>query len=141
MRRLLTAIFVPLLALAHVSAEPRAQAPAAPAATGSARTWDGRNAELETYIRDAEIVRFEEVALGVTHPRRAYLKPGGPVTSIAWKVLPPGRQSGYWESYKSEIAAYEMDKLLGLGMVPVTVEKSWKGETAAAILWLAPIHA
>lgn len=140
MRRLFAAVLVPVLALAFVFDTPRAQTAVAPAPAGSARIWDGRNAELEAYIRDAEIVRFEEVALGVTHPRRAYLKPGGPVASVAWKVLPPGRQSGYWESYKSEIAAYEMDKLLGLGMVPVAVEKTWKGETAAAILWLAPIH-
>src|SRR5215204_5920350 len=67
-------------------------------------------------------------------------EPGGLVASAAWKVLPPGRPAGYWESYKSEIAAYELDKLLELHMVPVAVEKRWKGETAAAILWLAPIH-
>ena len=54
--------------------------------------------------------------------------------------VPPGRPSGYWESYKSEIAAYELDKLLGMVMVPVSVEKRWKGQTAAAILWLTPIH-
>jgi hypothetical protein len=76
----------------------------------------------------------------VTHPRRAYFKPGGLVASAAWKNLPPNRVNGFWESYKSEVAAYEMDKLLGLAMVPVTVERKWKGETAAAILWLKPIH-
>jgi hypothetical protein len=27
-----------------------------------------------------------------------------------------------------------------MGMVPVSVEKKWKGDTAAAILWLSPIH-
>jgi hypothetical protein len=116
---------------------PRVQA-AAPA--GSAKIWEGRNAEFEEYIRAAEIVRFEDVPIGVTHPRRAWLKPGGLVASIAWKVLPPSRATGYWESYKSEIAAYETDKLLGMAMVPVAVEKRWKGETAAAILWLSPVH-
>jgi hypothetical protein len=59
---------------------------------------------------------------------------------VAWKVLPPGRRAGYWESYTSEIAAYELDKLLALDMVPVTVEKRWKGQTAAAILWLSPVR-
>jgi hypothetical protein len=112
----------------------------APAAAGSARIWEGRNAEFETYIRDTPIDHFEEVPIGVTHPKRAYFAPGGLVRSIAWKVLPPGRPAGYWESYKSEIAAYELDKLLDMGMVPVSVEKKWKGDTAAAILWLSPIH-
>jgi hypothetical protein len=106
----------------------------------SARSWEGRNAEFEEFIREAPIDRFEIVPIGVTHPKRAYFKPGGLVDSVAWKVLPPGRPNGYWESYKSEIAAYEMDKLLGMNMVPVAVEKRWKAEKAAAILWLSPIH-
>ncbi len=109
-------------------------------ATRSAGIWEGRHAEFEAYIRDAAIDRFEEVPIGVTHPKRAFFKPGGLVESAAWKILPPGRPSGYWESYKSEIAGYELDKLLGMGMVPVAVEKRWKGDTAAAILWLTPIH-
>ncbi len=106
----------------------------------SARIWQGRNAEFEAFIREAPIERFEVVPIGVTHPRRAYFKPGGLVESVAWKVLPPGRPNGYWESYKSEIAAYELDKLLGMDMVPVAVEKRWKAERAAAILWLSPVH-
>ena len=144
-------VLVALLALAsllltlspRVSAGARApshlQAAAATPA-GSAKIWEGRNAEFEEYIRTAEIERFDDISLGVTHPKRAYFKPGGLVASVAWKVLPPGRPSGYWESYKSEIAAYELDKLLDMRMVPVSVEKRYKGLTAAAILWLTPIH-
>jgi hypothetical protein len=115
------------------------QAAVAPS-TQSAKVWEGRNAEFETYIRTAVIDHVSEVPIGVTHPKRAFFKPGGLVASVAWKVLPPGRSSGYWESYKSEIAAYELDKLLGMGMVPVTVERQLDHETGAAILWLTPIH-
>ena len=118
---------------------PLVQAQAAVAST-SARIWEGRNEEFEDYIRTAPIERFEDVPIGVTKPKRAYLKGPGLVASVAWKILPPGRQGGYWESYRSEIAAYELDKLLGMGMVPVTVEKTWKGDRAAAVLWLSPIH-
>jgi len=117
----------------------RSQAAVAPAVQ-SAKVWDGRNAEFEEYIRTAMIDRVAEVPIGVTHPKRAFFKPGGLVASAAWKVLPPGRPSGYWESYKSEIAAYELDKLLDMGMVPVAVERKWDHETGAAILWLSPIH-
>jgi hypothetical protein len=112
----------------------------APAASVSAKTWDGRNEEFEAFIAGAPVERFEDVPLGVTHPRRAFFKPGSLVASVAWKVLPPGRPHGFWESYRSEIAAYELDKLLGMGMVPVAVEKRWKREIAAAILWVAPVH-
>jgi len=144
-------VLVALLALVSVlltlsprvnAGAPRASFLQAPASTpaGSAKIWEGRNAEFEEYIRTAEIDHFDDISLGVTHPKRAYFKPGGLVASVAWKVLPPGRPSGYWESYKSEIAAYELDKLLDMRMVPVAVEKRWKGQTAAAILWLTPIH-
>jgi hypothetical protein len=37
------------------------------------------------------------------------------------------------------VAAYELDKLLGLDMVPPTVEKRVKGELGAAIMWCAPV--
>ena len=55
-------------------------------------------------------------------------------------MLPPGRPHGYWESYKSEIAAYELDKLLGLDMVPPVVEKRWDGERGAAVLWIEGVR-
>src|SRR5262245_59405704 len=56
----------------------------------SARIWDGRNAEFEAFIRDAPIDHIDVVPIGVTHPKRAFFKPGGLVESVAWKVLPPG---------------------------------------------------
>lgn len=127
-------------AQAGAVAVPQTQAPPVAPVITSARVWEGRNAEFEAYIREAPIVRMEDVPIGVTKPKRAYLTTGGLVPSIAWKVLPPGRPHGYWESYKSEIAGYELDKLLGMHMVPPTVEKRWKGELGAAVLWLKPIR-
>jgi hypothetical protein len=130
------------VAVRHTPATPSSSvtSPQAAAASGSALIWEGRHAEFEAYIRDTPIDHFEEVPIGVTKPKRAYFKSGGLVESVAWKILPPGRPAGYWESYKSEIAAYELDKLLEMNMVPVAVEKKWNRDTAAAILWLKPIH-
>ena len=79
---------------------------------------------------------MEDIGTGVTHPRRAWLDPAEPVGSLVWKVLPPGMRSGYWESYKSEIAAYEMDKFLDMHMVPPAVERRIDRDTGAAIMWL-----
>jgi hypothetical protein len=104
----------------------------------SARTWIGHEADLEAYLKTAKVVSQKEIGTGVTRPRRATLAPGGPVEAMAWKPIKPGRYSGYWESYKSEIAAYELDKFLALGMIPPTVERQVDGDTGAAILWATP---
>ncbi|CAN5867763.1 hypothetical protein BH18ACI5_BH18ACI5_12800 [soil metagenome] len=131
-----------LFTLVPVAALARQAAPAATAtpAAVSARIWEGHNAEFEEFMRTTPFTRIEEVPIGVTKPKRGYFEAGGLVVSAAWKVLPPGRPHGYWESYKSEIAAYELDKLLEMNMVPPVVEKRWKGDLGAAVLWLKPIR-
>ena len=55
---------------------------------------------------------------------------------MAWRPLPPGLDRGFWQSYKSEIAAYELDKLLKMDMVPPTVERQLHGANGAAQLWV-----
>jgi hypothetical protein len=111
----------------------------APGSASSAATWLGRAAAIEAHLKSAEVVSLEDIGTGVTRPRRAHLKPSEPVESLVWKVLPPGRRLGHWESYKSEIAAYELDKLLGMNMVPPAVERTIGGETGAAVMWLESI--
>ena len=131
-----------LFAVATTAAAQQPAPPAVPAANPasasatSAKIWIDREAEIEAFLRDAEFRRLEDVPVGVTRPQQGFFDPGGPVASAAWKQLPPGRANGYWESYKSEIAAYELDKLLKLGMVPPAVEKRHRGERGAAILWV-----
>ena len=108
----------------------------APATTTSPRAWVDHAAEIEQYLKTAEVTGMDDIGVGVTKPRKATLAPGGPVDAIAWKPIRPGRYSGFWESYKSEVAAYELDKLLALGMVPPTVEKNVKGTVGAAVMWV-----
>jgi hypothetical protein len=101
-----------------------------------ANVWQGRTAEFEEFLRTAKIDKIADLPIGVTRPRRAYLAQGGLASSFAWKPIKPGLQNGYFESYKSEIAAYELDKLLGLNMVPVVVERRIDNEPGAAVLWI-----
>jgi hypothetical protein len=104
----------------------------------SLRTWPGREPEIEQYMREANIARIEAVAIGSSRPMRAYFAAGGPVESAAWKTQPPGTHRGFPDNYKAEIAAYELDKLLDLRMVPPSVETRVRGELGALILWLSP---
>ena len=76
------------------------------------------------------------VPVGVTKPKRAFFAPGGLVASVVVKHLPMGQRQGFWEAYKSEIAAYELDRLLGLDMVPVTLERRVEGNLASIQLWV-----
>jgi len=125
---------VALLATLALGAFASAQAPA-PASVG-AKTWVGHYAELEEYLHTAPVARMEEVPIGVTKPKRVFFAPGGLVSSATFKVLPMGRRGGYWEAHRSEVAAYELDRLLGLDMVPVTVERQVEQQTASVQLWV-----
>jgi hypothetical protein len=102
-----------------------------------AKIWVGRYQEFETLLKTAEVTRKEErLPVGVTGPKRIALAPGGPIDAIVWKPIRPGFSGGFYESYKSEIAAYELDKLVGLDMVPPYVERRISGEMGAATMWL-----
>lgn len=109
---------------------------AAPPASACAKTWIGHEAEVEEFIRTAPVVRMVDVPIGVSKPKQAFFPPGGPVASIAWKPLSPGVHRGFWDSYKSEIAAYELDKVLEMQMVPPAVERRHDGKTGAAVQWV-----
>lgn len=138
---LAVAAFVACLLSASLLAQapqPTAAAGAAADAEVCAHVWVGREGEFEAFLKTAKVTGLKDVPVGVTRPSRAYLESGGLAESMAWKPITPGIKNGYFESYRSEIAAYELDKLLGLGMVPPTVERAVEGKTGAAILWAAP---
>jgi hypothetical protein len=118
------------------TAIPSAQLPAPTATTESSSRWLGQEQRIEEHLRNAAITSIKDVGTGVTRPKRAYLAPKEPVESLLWKVLPPGMRKGYWESYKSEIAAYELDRLLNMRMVPPAVERQIGNETGAAVMWV-----
>jgi hypothetical protein len=120
-----------LLLLDQAPAASRAAAPPA-----SSKVWIGRYAEFEEFLRSAPFERFEETEVGVTRPRHGFFTPGGLAAGATVKNLPPRRQRGFFESYKSEIAAYKIDKLLALDMVPPTVERGVDGEMVSVQLWV-----
>jgi len=101
-----------------------------------AKVWIGHEAEVEEFLKTAPIQREADIPVGVTHPKRAFFAAGGIATSAAVKHLPQGVKGGFWESYKSEIAAYEMDRLLDLEMVPPTVERRVGNDLASMQFWV-----
>jgi hypothetical protein len=132
---LASALFV-LVSVPAASRQASAPAPQkAPAGTTS-KVWLGREQQFEEFLKTVPIERDESIPVGVTAPRHVFFAPGGLAAGAVFKPLPPGRPRGFFESYESEIAAYELDKILELGMVPPTVERKYKNETGSLQLWV-----
>ncbi|HEY7170371.1 MAG TPA: hypothetical protein VH417_05955 [Vicinamibacterales bacterium] len=126
-----------ILALAFVAiASGQALDLAAQTAVACSRVWLGHEAEFERALADNRASNFEQLPIGVTKPVRGSLDPPTPAARFTWKPLKPGYHRGYRESYTAEIAAYELDRLLGLGMVPPAVERTVDGDKGAAIYWI-----
>jgi hypothetical protein len=93
----------------------------------------------EEYLKTAEIVRSERIPEGVTKPIKLYLRKGDIEAKAAWKN-PSGLQEGFLEGWQYEIAAYQLDKLIGLNMVPPAVEREFNGKPGALIYWVTSEH-
>jgi len=127
---------LPLLAQAPAPAPPAAATPVVATQAIGSKVWVGRHAEFEEFLRTARIERVDKIPVGVTKPERGFFAAGGLAASAAVKHLPMGQRGGFWEAYKSEIAAYELDRLLGLDMVPPTVERRVGSDLASVQLWV-----
>ncbi len=102
-------------------------------------------AEMENFLLTAEVVERRSLSVGITGSERATLTDGR-LTHDAhiqivdvWKLsytTSQGTELNFRDSYTYNIAAYRLDKLLDLRMVPVSVERKVGGETAAVTWWV-----
>lgn len=90
---------------------------------------------IERFLLTAEILRTESIGEGVTKPTKVYLGKDGIEGKAVWKN-PSGLQLGFWEGWQYEIAAYRMDKLIGLNMIPPTVERALNGKKGSLQYWV-----
>jgi len=93
-------------------------------------------AKWEEFLLTAEIVGYDQPLNprdAVTEPWRLTLKKDG-VTMYAWWKNVEGRPKGYLDSWKWEIAAYLLDKQLGLNMIPPIVVKRFREDKGCCSL-------
>jgi hypothetical protein len=124
----------PAVQQAAATQAPPAQA--APAKGESSKNWIGRYSEFEEFLKTAPIQRFEDVGVGVTHPRRGFFAPGGVAGSAIIKKVDEPVTAPRLDCFRAEIAAYELDKMLQLDMIPPTVERRIDGDRQSVQLWM-----
>lgn len=91
--------------------------------------------QWEVFLKKAEIIRHEDIGEGITKPKRVYMRLGDKQASGCWKN-PQGVQKGFKEGWQYEIAAYSLDKYLGMDMVPPTVERRFRNRKGSLQLWI-----
>ena len=118
------------------------------AASGIARAADPSafsDAEKEKFLASAKIVSLREIGHGVTKPVRAELEWNGSTHSASFQVVdkdlpdffpPGGKPIPMKDSWRYNVAAYRIDRLLGLNMVAVTVPRTLQGKPAAISWWV-----
>lgn len=124
------------LLLASAAAMPGAQ-------TAASLTLD--DAATEQFLRKARVVRTRSAGKGVTGSTRATLSDGtlthdAQIQSVdeskSQFVTAKGVELNFRDSWTFNIAAYRVDRLIGLNMTPVSVERMWNGKPAAFTWWL-----
>jgi len=101
----------------------------------------------ETFLRKARVTHMTETPMGVTQPLEVTLELDGVTHKAVFKdvdIDKPGAtqmsngtfEVAFQDSWRTEIAAYEVDKIIGLGMVPATVERRVKGKAGSVQWWV-----
>jgi hypothetical protein len=101
----------------------------------------------ETFLRTAEVVRKRALGTGITRPDQYTLSDGTRELKAVWKTVDEFKRGAtsfdggglildFADSWKYEVAVYELDKLLSLGLVPPTVERTFGRTSGSLQLWV-----
>lgn len=103
--------------------------------------------QMENFLLNAKVVRSQRIGRGLTNPYRLTLTDGTTTHDAAFQPVNERRnfkqfadgttEINYVDSYRYNIAAYKLAVLLGIEeMMPVTVERKWKGMIGSLSWWL-----
>lgn len=92
----------------------------------------------ESFLIEARMVSSSQPfarSQAVSEPYVLELEHNGVTRRGLWKN-PEGRVKGYIDYWRFELAAYRLDKLLGLNMIPPTVERRFRGDRGSCQLMI-----
>lgn len=127
-QKILRMFFVVLLMAGFSS---RAAAQFTPEELARDRYW-------EDFLATAEITARKQFRSpeAVTRPWKLTLEKDGIRRNALWKNA-DGKMHGYVEGWQYEVAAYRLDRYLGVNMVPPTVQRVFRRETGSCQLWIS----
>ena len=136
-RTLVSALVLLLLgAPTALAAQPAATQPAAASLT---------DAQMEQFLLTGKVGRARELDKGVTASTRATLTDGTLTHDAHIQSIDQSKQEfkggpvpefDFRDKWQFNVAAYKIDRLLGLDLVPVTVERRWRTEAASFSWWV-----
>jgi hypothetical protein len=100
---------------------------------------------IERFLRTATVGRLRSLPVGVTIPSRATLDDGTVRHEAAIQTVDisatryetfSGTELNFRDSWKFNVAGYELAKLLGLNMVPPYVERTINARSASVSWWI-----
>jgi hypothetical protein len=102
--------------------------------------------QIKQFLLTAKIVGSKQASKGVTGTTRLTLSDGTITHDASFQGIDEhkataqvglGTELNFVDSYKYNIAAYTLAELLGMDdMLPVYVERKWKGQTGSLSWWL-----
>jgi hypothetical protein len=102
--------------------------------------------QIKQFLLAAKVVKSEQAKKGITQTLRLTLSDGTVTHDASFQTidehkprmeLASGTELGFVDSYKYNIAAYQLAEMLGLDdIVPVYVERKWKGDSGSLSWWL-----
>ena len=134
--------------LAWTGADPALRPPVAhaqaPAAAPDTSTLSDE--QIERFLREANIVRSRGIGKGVTRAVRVTLTDGAITHDAQIQAVDEKRNTGpaprggveinFRDSWAYNVAAYKLDRLIGLHLVPVSIERRHRNKPAAWTWWI-----
>ena len=95
--------------------------------------------EIIEFLKEADVVGQRQLSSGSTNPWRLDLERDGVRARAIFRYIDQamGRElRKIQDHYRHEVAAYEIDRLLGLNLVPPATLRTWNGERGSIQLWI-----
>ncbi|HTH03908.1 MAG TPA: hypothetical protein VL882_26715 [Vicinamibacterales bacterium] len=151
-RSLVAALFGAFLSAVVVAQQPATTGTPSPAAAASQPTAAQpavpklSDAEMEDFLLHAKVVKTKGISKGITGTVRATLTDGKITHDAHIQTIDERQQQfnganggvefDFRDSWTFNIAGYEVDRLIGMNLVPVSVERRWNYKDAAFTWWL-----